>query len=267
MIDKKKPISIALSYVGYHEKTSADNLDAFEAPNDGNGNYTKFARDLDSINYFNGAKQGYDWCAVSSIAWFVYSFGRDLAQKLLCQPPRSAAAGCVYGAQYFKNKGRFFRNPPETGDIIFFDYGDGINHQGIVVAITNTNVITVEGNVNGMVQQCQHALSANYIAGYGRPCWELYSDDSGPVEEQKPAETNCHVEVDVPIIRYGDTGFHVALMQIILIGRGFSCGSYGADGDYGDRTQEALVTFQTAKGLEADGVCEENTWRELLKGE
>ena len=263
MIDKMKMVSIALSFVGYKEKASNAFLDDFTA-NAGNGNFTKFAADLDAMEYFNGPKNGYDWCAVGSIAWFVYAYGKDLAQKLLCQPPRSAAAGCVYGAQYFKNNGRFFRNPPEVGDIIFYDYGSGINHQGVVVAVTNTYVITVEGNVNGQVEQCQHSLAASYIAGYGRPCWELYSQDESadPVEPQKQL---CSVELDIPVLRYGDANWHVALMQITLIGRGYSCGPSGADGDFGAQTKIALYEFQKANGLETDCVCEEKTWKKLLE--
>ena len=265
MIDRNKPVAMALSFVGYHEKLSPENLDDFTAPNDGNGNYTKFARDLDALDYFNGPKNGYDWCAVSSIAWFCYSFGKDMAQKLLCHPPRSAAAGCVYGAQYFKNYGRWFPTP-EVGDIIFFDYGSGINHQGIVVAVTNTNVITVEGNVNGMVQQCQHALGASYIAGYGRPCWELYSEDGGtePAEDE-PLPDTCHVELDMPVLRVGSLNWYVALMQLLLICRGYSVGSAGADGDFGAGTLAGLQAFQTANGIEADGNCKEDTWKKLLE--
>ena len=259
-------LSIAHHYVGYHEKLSPENLDDFTAPNDGNGNYTCFARDLDAMEYFNGPKNGYDWCAVGSIAFFVYAYGKDLAQKLLCQPPRSAAAGCVYGAQYFKNMGRWFQTP-EVGDIIFYDYGSGINHQGVVVAVTNTNVVTIEGNVNSQVQQCQHALSAGYIAGYGRPCWELFSEDEStdPAEPVEPEPNYCTFELEMPILRFGDFCWHVALMQILLIGHGFSCGSYGADGDYGEQTRNALSQFQAAHGLEANAVCEESTWKKLLE--
>lgn len=264
MIDRNKPVSMALSYIGYHEKLTPENLDDFVAPNDGNGNYTKFARDLDAVEYYNGPKQGYEWCAVSGDAWFYYCFGKKLAQDLLCEPERSAGAGCVYAAQYFKNAGRWFRDP-EIGDKIFFDYGSGINHVGIVVAVTATHVVTVEGNSNSMVQQCQYALTSGIIAGYGRPCWELHSEseDGEPIDET-PEDETCHVEVDMPVIRYGDVSWHVALMQLILYGRGYSCGPAGADGEYGPATQAALTAFQSTSGLEPDGICAEKTWAKLL---
>jgi len=266
MIDRNKPVAMALSFVGYHEKLSPENLDDFTAPNDGNGNYTRFARDLDAVEYYNGPKQGYDYCAVSSDAWFFYCFGKDLAQKLLCEPARSAGAGCVYAAQYFKNMGRWFLTP-EIGDKIFFDYGDGINHEGIVVAVTGTDVITVEGNVNGMVQQCQHSIGAWYISGYGRPCWELYSEEDGmdpdPAEDDHQQEF-CYVEIDMPVLRVGNISWHVALMQLLLYSRGYSVGSSGADGDFGPQTLAGLQAFQKANGIEEDG-CAEETWKHLLE--
>ena len=52
----------------------------------------------------------------------------------------------------------------------------------------------------------------------------------------------------------GDTGDAVKLMQTMLISCGFSCGSTGADGDFGKNTFAGLTAFQSANGLTADGV-------------
>ncbi len=53
-------------------------------------------------------------------------------------------------------------------------------------------------------------------------------------------------------------------MQLLLIGRGCSCGPCGADGELGPDTQGALKRFQRQRGLEADGLCGEKTWAALL---
>ena len=263
MVDKLKMLPVVLKEVGYKEKASNAYLDDPNA-NAGNGNFTKYGRDLDLIpDWYNGPKNGYDWCNQFGDWPYVKVYGVDLARKLLCRPKYSAGAGCVYSAQYFKNAGRWF-SQPETGDHIYFDYGNGINHVGIVVAVTNVYVITVEGNSNGMVQQSQYALTNSCIAGYGRPCWELY-DEEGEVVEEPPQQEKCHVEVDLPILQLGDVNWHVALMQIILIGRGYSCGPSGADGDYGAQTKVALYEFQQAKGLDPNCVCNAETWIKLLE--
>ena len=55
------------------------------------------------------------------------------------------------------------------------------------------------------------------------------------------------------ILRYGSKGAAVKEMQELLIGAGYSCGSYGADGDFGKATEAALISFQIDQGLEVDG--------------
>lgn len=52
----------------------------------------------------------------------------------------------------------------------------------------------------------------------------------------------------------GDSGEAVKAMQTMLIACGYSCGSYGADGEFGDATEAALKKFQKAKGLDVDGL-------------
>ena len=47
---------------------------------------------------------------------------------------------------------------------------------------------------------------------------------------------------------------------------GFSCGSSGADGDFGTNTYKAVIVYQKQNGLEADGIVGKNTWNKLLKG-
>ena len=60
-------------------------------------------------------------------------------------------------------------------------------------------------------------------------------------------------EFGVDVLREGDSGEAVRLMQDYLIKLGYDLGSYGADGDFGSRTETALKAFQQDKGLEADG--------------
>lgn len=64
----------------------------------------------------------------------------------------------------------------------------------------------------------------------------------------------------------GAKGEQVKNLQILLIGKGYSCGSAGADGDFGTNTDKALKKFQTDNGLVADGICGKNTWNKLIKG-
>ncbi len=272
MIDKRIVIAYAKSQIGYHEKATNNQLDDFYA-NSGNHNWNKFARDLDKIEgFYNGKKnigdQGH-WCDIFVDACFVACYTAPVAMQLLCQPPRSAGAGCQYSAAYFEQQGRFFVSNPQTGDQIFFDYGGGINHTGIVVEVGNGYVKTVEGNSDDQVQECTYQLNANFIAGYGRPNWDI-GGDSEPFDPDEPIpepqEDTCEVTTTLPVIRYGDESAWVKAMQALLIGKGFSCGWYGADGEYGTQTKIGLYEFRKANGLPTDDViCDGECWSLLLK--
>jgi putative chitinase len=60
-----------------------------------------------------------------------------------------------------------------------------------------------------------------------------------------------------PVLRKGDQGADVMILQNELIEAGFKV---FADGDFGDNTQEAVMAFQTRHGLNADGVVGTQTW-------
>ena len=266
MINKQTVIQYAISQIGYHEKATNDQLDDFYA-NSGTHNWNKFARDLDKIEgFYNGKKnigdQGH-WCDIFVDSCFQHCYGTTLALQLLCQPWGSAGAGCQYSAQYYAQQGRFFVTGAETGDQIFFNYGSGINHTGIVVEVNDFAIITVEGNADDQVSRCSYPHSCTYIAGYGRPRWDLDGEPDIP-EPDEPVEETCEVTATLPIIRYADESMWVKVMQVLLIGKGFSCGIYGADGEYGEQTKIGLYQFQKANNLETDCVCEEQTWSKLL---
>lgn len=57
----------------------------------------------------------------------------------------------------------------------------------------------------------------------------------------------------------GDSGSEVKTLQENLIRLGYSCGSTGADGDFGDKTDAAVRAFQKDNGLVVDGLAGEKT--------
>lgn len=184
--NKQKLIDIALAEVGYLEKATNTDLDG-KTSNAGEKNYTKYARDMDAINFYNGRKQSYAWCDVFVDWCFVQAFGKDVALALTYQPRNSdnnCGAGCKYSRNYYKNNKRLFNNP-ESGDQIFFYSKDktSISHTGLVYKVDGKKVYTVEGNTSGGssivsngggVFKKSYSLTNSRIAGYGRP---KYSDD------------------------------------------------------------------------------------------
>ena len=254
MYDKQKVIDWALAQVGYHEEP---------------GNRNKYAKHLDSIpGFYNGKKDGFAWCDVFVDDGFVVCYGVAGAKELLCQPDYSAGAGCAFSAGYFRAKGRFHTGKPETGDQIVVSYAEGeVSHTGIVVEVTGYSVVTVEGNTSDGVYKRSYPLSDGRICGYGRPDWA-----AGTVDEQdttppaQSAASPCAGEAitGLPMLREGDKGETVRAAQILLIGRGFRCGPWGADGDFGSATFGAVYWFQQGRGLEQDGIIGPKTWAALL---
>lgn len=83
--------------------------------------------------------------------------------------------------------------------------------------------------------------------------------DTGTTDAKKGDYT-----MEMRYLQKGCAGEDVRALQILLIGRGYSCGSYGADGDFGGATDAAVRAYQKAKGLEVDGVVGSATMGSLL---
>lgn len=84
--------------------------------------------------------------------------------------------------------------------------------------------------------------------------------------EPTPAPTpspSGNVTLNLPTLKQGDKGLHVKIMQTALIGKGYSCGWMGADGDFGANTKIALYKFKG--GSDSTVVCDAPTWKKLLE--
>lgn len=258
--DPKKVIDIALAEVGYLEKKDNSNLDS-KTGNAGDKNYTKYARDLDAIGFYNGRKQSVAWCDVF-VDWdFVQAYGVEAALALTFQPTKASqncGAGCKYSRQYYEKNGRLF-NTPEPGDQIFFYSSDKstISHTGLVYDVDKTYVYTVEGNTSGAngvvangggVCKKKYTLTNARIAGYGRPNYGM-----SMVVERDPDE-----------LRRGDKNDAVRKLQENLLKLGYDLGTFGdakngVDGDFGSKTEAAVKKLQKANGLEQTGTTNAET--------
>lgn len=97
----------------------------------------------------------------------------------------------------------------------------------------------------------QSASVQNTRASYGQKYYDKYVGNSGGSA------------TSYPTIKSGSTGSYVKKMQTALISKGYSCGSAGADGDFGINTLTALKKFQKANSLVVDGICGTKTWAAL----
>ena len=86
--------------------------------------------------------------------------------------------------------------------------------------------------------------------------------DNGVEAWEKTAEETVQLR-GLPLLRRGSRGDAVRAAQYLLLCRGMTLQKYGADGDYGQETEDAVKEFQRLKGLEADGECGALTWGAL----
>ena len=255
--DPKKVIEVALAEVGYLEKETNSQLDDKTA-NAGDNNYTKYARDLNALNFYNGNKQGVAWCDMFVDWCMVQAYGKDVALAITFQPidnTRNYGAGCKYSRQYYEQNGMLFYTP-EIGDQIFF-YNSSkstISHTGLVYDVDGTYVYTVEGNTSGAsgviangggVCKKKYALNYNRLAGYGRPNYGM------------------KYEVGFKPLSKGDKGAAVKELQQNLMKLGFDLSTYSDDGDYGNETKNAVVNFQKKYGITPTGVYNEETHNKM----
>lgn len=117
------------------------------------------------------------------------------------------------------------------------------------------------GNVDGIfgaktyaaVTAFQKANSLGVDGIVGKLTWaKLY--DATPVNVT-PVTTQ-------PMLRTGSRGDAVRKLQELLNAKGYTCGS--VDGIFGSKTYAAVLAFQKANGLGADGIVGSLTWGKLV---
>lgn len=70
-----------------------------------------------------------------------------------------------------------------------------------------------------------------------------------------------------PTLRRGDKGDYVKLAQNDLMKLGFALPKFGADGDFGRETENAVKEMQKQNGLVVDGIIGQRSWEVLKKAE
>ena len=261
-------IEQAKHWVGYLEKKSNAQLDDFTA-NAGKNNYTRFNRDYSE---YTGQKlQPAQWCGTFVSCCFVYEFGLEKAKQLLCGGLHSYTPS---GARYFKNKGRYIKRgegTPKAGDVVFF-YSSSkgrIGHVGIVTKVTSSKIYTVEGNTSGAstlvtngggVREKSYYLTSTYIDGYGSVAYDE-KDDTG----ESGSSSTSGISISTSTLKKGSKGEQVKTIQRLLIALGYSLDKYGADGDFGSETTEAVKEYQGNADLEKDGIVGDKTWESIVK--
>ena len=115
-------------------------------------------------------------------------------------------------------------------------------------------VIEASGTINGVIKS-KLTISK----------WVEWGELKGVDYESSPEDiiTDPEENMTYGTIRKGNKGPVVKYAQELLIKKGYSLPKYGADGDFGNETLNAVKAFQKANGLTADGVIGAKTWEKL----
>lgn len=178
------------------------------------------------------------------------------------EPIYKAAQDVAVSGLYLtcKEHGNMGTMPELPGVCVFMA---DMSHVGVYVG--NGEVIEATGHAKGVVKT---KLAGRGWGLWGKPSGISYADAVTPAQPAAttPTAASTLTVTGLPLLRYGDKGECVRSAQLLLIGRGYSCGKYGADGEIGQDTYNATIAYQRACGLQQDGIIGAQTWARLIGG-
>ncbi len=121
---------------------------------------------------------GLPWCG-SFVNWCADQAGVDVPNVVSTRA----------GADAFK-KMRKWHTEPKIGDFVFFDFiiddKTTINHIGLVIRVSEKQIVTIEGNTSGggdqrnggeVMVKSRNLGARSFVVGYGRPTYGAFSGD------------------------------------------------------------------------------------------
>lgn len=221
-------------------------------------NLVPITKAFGKIPGYPGGGYGYPWCAAATSIWC-----KAAGLKPNTDYPHTPSTITQYN--WAKSNNRWF-STPKVGDLVLYTNNrtaGGIYHVELVEAVSASSITTIGGNTSGTAGNIQGngdgcyrktiSLSNARIYGYVRPRY------AGATEA--PAKPWDGKSYPGHLVRYGDTGAEVKVVQTMLKKHGVIL---DADADFGPATEKAVLAFQTRNRLEADGVVGPTTWAALM---
>ena len=165
--------------------------------------------------------------------------------------PDRSASGMYNAARY---KGKIADGMPEIPGILVWTK----TKAHVAVYIGNGYVIEARGFSYGVPK---NKLSSRGFVYWGDYAYIDYTADE--FAKMKAASNYSEKPNSSTTLRKGSKGTAVTELQKLLMKHGYTLPNYGADGDFGNETLNAVKAFQEANGLEVDGAVGPITWAAL----
>ncbi|MDD5018580.1 MAG: peptidoglycan-binding protein [Eubacteriales bacterium] len=149
---------------------------------------------------------------------------------------------------YFNHCAAIEKSGLTAGDLVFRKYTTKNKMYHVGVYIGDGTVVHAKGRDYGVVREPLLAVNWNR---YGR--LHVFADESADAVYSRKLKNTGR-----PYMQGDD----VRAVQTALKSIGFDPG--GIDGIYGSKTEKAVKAFQTARGLEVDGIVGPKTWAALM---
>ena len=223
----------------------------------------RFSEIIRAYNEIPGARgpalASYPWCAiyVSAVFW-----------KAI-KESRFAEMACDAMINKFQNLGLYsVSGQADVGNVLFYDWdGNGTSdHVGIITEVTANGYTVIEGNKSDAVGYRTISASYPYIKGFGLATrLDGKAVDSATESSTVGQQMAEHIVASRrwPTLQLYSKGEWVTVLQAMLNAE--SKAGLDVDGEFGVFTYSAVNKFQTAHGLERDGIVGPLTWGELKK--
>lgn len=182
--------------------------------------------------------------------------------------------GCGKHIDLFKKIGAWQESDayvPKPGDIMFYDWDDtglgdntgGADHVGIVTKVESNQITVIEGNMGTGSKVGYRTVKVNgrFIRGYGVPNYA-----SKATVEKETTKKEATAMVELRVLFKGMSGNDVRQAMLALKDRGYYSGYIPkSDKTFGPKMYAAVVAFQKAEKITADGIIGKDTWSHLLE--
>ena len=164
----------------------------------------------------------------------------------------------------------------QNGSLCYGDQGDEVLQLQTALKSLGYNIGTADGTYGAYTEnavrkfQRKHGLKSDGIAGESTCAliYELAGQNSGATTKETndaskdaTASSSSFFGGDYSTIRSDSSEARIRLLQTALNALGYSCGI--ADGEYGDLTRSAVIAFQKAQKIQADGIAGKTTLKKL----